>query len=360
MQVYLCRHIKTNGLQCRGAALSNSVFCYFHSRLHNSHELYRNKVHFQSAQIPHPRFLQLPAVEDRESAQLAISCVINALATGCITPKEANSLFYGLQLAAANARGLRIVRRPTQIVRDVYKEPWVSIPDASPDIAPPGRTCEIDDPATPAEIPVTTGAPGSTVSSSTLGLPPTETPAPVETHLPEEPAQPTTDNEQRTIGNEERSTAPEKPATHLIPLLSILHHLAQREEPTVTSAPALILTDIQAVSNNHQPTTSNPCLRSKTWGTRLGGVIRLGAPGWSDGVGATDNEWATDPTFSPILAAIQAVAAHTCPNLEPRTSNLEPPSIPFSNNIAATPYNKENDFDQSGLPASSCHVLLPG
>src|SRR6266702_3778607 len=200
MQVDLCRHIKTNGLQCRGAALCNSVFCYFHSRLHNSHELYRNKVHFQSAQIPHPRFLQLPAVEDRESAQLAISCVINALATGCITPKEANSLFYGLQLAAANARGLRIVRRPTQIVRDVYKEPWVSIPDASPDIAPPGRTCEIADPA---EIPVT-GAPGSTVSSSTLGLPPTETPAPIETHLPEEPAQPTTDNEEPTPKNQQR------------------------------------------------------------------------------------------------------------------------------------------------------------
>ncbi len=204
MQVDLCRHIKTNGLQCRGAALCNSVFCYFHSRLHNSHELYRNKVHFQSAQIPHPRFLQLPAVEDRESAQLAISCVINALATGCITPKEANSLFYGLQLAAANARGLRIVRRPTQIVRDVYKEPWVSIPDASPDIAPPGRTCEIADPA---EIPVT-GAPGSTVSSSTLGLPPTETPAPIETHLPEEPAQPTTDNEEPTPNTEKPTTPP--------------------------------------------------------------------------------------------------------------------------------------------------------
>src|SRR6266702_1346208 len=291
MQVDLCRHIKTNGLQCRGAALCNSVFCYFHSRLHNSHELYRNKVHFQSAQIPHPRFLQLPAVEDRESAQLAISCVINALATGCLTPKQANSLFYGLQLAAANARGLRIMRRPTQIVRDVYKEPWVSIPDASPDIAPPGRTCEIDDPA---KIPAT-GAPGSTVSSSTLGLPPTETPAPIETHLSKEPAQPTTDNEERstdneepTTDNEERLTDPGKPATHLIPLLSILHHLAQPEQPATTPAPALILTDIQAVSDNQQPTTSNPCLKSETWGTRIGGVIRLGAPAMN---GARELGW---------------------------------------------------------------------
>jgi hypothetical protein len=140
MNVPICRHIKTNGLQCRGVAVNDSVFCYFHRRLHHSHGLYRNKVHFQSAQLPHPRFLQLPAVEDRESAQLAISCVLNALATHCIDAKEANSLFYGLSLAAANARGLRIVRRPTQLVRDIYKEPWTLIPEANPDIAPPGRT----------------------------------------------------------------------------------------------------------------------------------------------------------------------------------------------------------------------------
>jgi hypothetical protein len=151
MQVSICRHIKTNGLQCHGAQLTGSSFCYFHNRLHRSHDLYRDKVHFQSAQMAHPRFLQLPDIEDRESAQLAISCVINALATGCIDTKHANSLFYGLQLASANARGLRIVRRPTQLVRDVYKEPWVTIPDANPDIAPPGRTCEVDDPAAPVE-----------------------------------------------------------------------------------------------------------------------------------------------------------------------------------------------------------------
>ncbi len=144
--VDLCRHIKTNGLQCHGAALASSVFCYFHNRLHRSHDLYRDKVHFQSAQMKHPLFLELPAMEDRESVQLAISCVVNALATGCIDRKDAMALFYGLQLASTNARGLRIVRRPTQIVRDVYKEGWTSIPEANVDIAPPGRTMEIEEP----------------------------------------------------------------------------------------------------------------------------------------------------------------------------------------------------------------------
>src|SRR5450631_1026627 len=146
MTVDLCRHIKTNGLQCHGAALAGSVFCYFHNRLHRTHDLYRDKVHFQSAQMKHPLFLQLPAMEDRESVQLAISCVINALATGCIDRKEAMALFYGLQLASTNARGLRIVRRPTQIVRDIYKEGWTSVPEANVDIAPPGRTMEIEEP----------------------------------------------------------------------------------------------------------------------------------------------------------------------------------------------------------------------
>jgi hypothetical protein len=192
MQVPICRHIKTNGLQCRGVAVSGSAFCYFHSKLHNTHELYRNKVHFQSAQIAHPRFLELPAVEDRESAQLAISCVLNALATQCIDAKQANALFYGLSLAAANARGLRIVRRPTQMVRDIYKEPWITIPEASPDIAPPGQTCEIEDPATPDSIespdptqPTESGAPHSRSDCGvTTSLhPPTElTPQPITSH----------------------------------------------------------------------------------------------------------------------------------------------------------------------------------
>ncbi len=148
MKVDLCRHIKTNGLQCHGAALTASVFCYFHNRLHRSHDLYRDKAYFQSAKMmDHPFVLQLPAIEDRESTQLAISTVINALATGCIDRKDANSLFYGLQLASANARGLCIVRRPTQLVREVCKESWTAVPETNPDIAPPGRTCEIEDPA---------------------------------------------------------------------------------------------------------------------------------------------------------------------------------------------------------------------
>ena len=115
MQADLCRHIKTNGLQCRGVAIHGSVFCYFHNRLNRSHDIYRKKAYYQTGEVAdHRPFLELPALEDRESIQLAISSVLNALATECITEKRAYALFNGLFLASANARGLRIVGRPHQ------------------------------------------------------------------------------------------------------------------------------------------------------------------------------------------------------------------------------------------------------
>ena len=88
MQCDLCRHIKTNGLQCHGVAVTDSVFCYFHRRLHRSHDVYRDKVTLQSALIPRDPFLKLPALEDRESIQIAVSSVVNALATGCIDERR--------------------------------------------------------------------------------------------------------------------------------------------------------------------------------------------------------------------------------------------------------------------------------
>jgi hypothetical protein len=149
MNVPICRHIKSNGLQCRGVALNSSVFCYFHARLHRSHDLYRDKVYLQPGMMRHDPFLKLPAMEDRESIQIAISSVINALATGCIDEKRAYALSKLLYLASYNARGLRPVPRPKHMVRDIYKEPWIDIPEANPDIAPPGLTVEIEDPKDP-------------------------------------------------------------------------------------------------------------------------------------------------------------------------------------------------------------------
>jgi hypothetical protein len=206
MEVKLCRHIKTSGLQCRGAALAGSVFCYFHNRLHRSHDPYRDKLFLQPGHEPGSRYLQLPPLEDRDSIQIAISSVVNALATGCIDERRAYALFNGLYLASANARGLRLVCHPTKGVRDVYKEPWVNIPDANPDIAPPGRTCDIPDPVilSEGEVPVLSPsketavvlpdpAPtsplvilseGEAVAEGPPEIPPTSTPHPSQPSLP--------------------------------------------------------------------------------------------------------------------------------------------------------------------------------
>jgi hypothetical protein len=215
MEVKLCRHIKTSGLQCRGAALAGSVFCYFHNRLHRSHDPYRDKLFLQPGHEPGSRYLQLPPLEDRDSIQIAISSVVNALATGCIDERRAYALFNGLYLASANARGLRLVCHPTKGVRDVYKEPWVNIPDANPDIAPPGRTCDIPDPVilSEGEVPVLSPsketavvlpdpAPtsplvilseGEAVAEGPPEIPPTSTP---------HPSQPSTDDPQPALSPE--------------------------------------------------------------------------------------------------------------------------------------------------------------
>ncbi len=105
-QYPLCRHIKTNGLQCHAPALVGGQWCYFHNRLHTRHSRFRpndaNREYFTRG-----RDLELCALEDRESVQLAISVVINALATNNIETKRATALLYGLQLASSNAVRLK-------------------------------------------------------------------------------------------------------------------------------------------------------------------------------------------------------------------------------------------------------------
>ncbi len=231
MQADLCRHIKTNGLQCRGVAIEGSVFCYFHNKLHRSHDLYRDKVHLRSAEMAHPPFLELPALEDRESIQLAISSVLNALATDCITEKRAYALFNGLYLASANARGLRIVRRPAQMVRDVYKEPWVTLPEANPDIAPPGRTCEIED--SPTDLPGFDEL--VEPSQDTVILSNAKDPriSPAEPQVPV-PAVPTTPNEQPTTDNAKLTI--HAAATPTLPLEPHLEPRAANLEPILPAS----------------------------------------------------------------------------------------------------------------------------
>lgn len=90
-----CRHIRTNGRRCQAPALRDELWCFFHSRLHFRH---------RNARLPKPvaNGIDLPALEDELSIQVAISLVVFALAIGKIDEKRARTLFHGLTLASRN------------------------------------------------------------------------------------------------------------------------------------------------------------------------------------------------------------------------------------------------------------------
>jgi hypothetical protein len=135
MPYLLCRHIKTNGLQCHSPALDGGEWCYFHHRLHGRHEKYRHTEATRGYLIP-GQHIELTALEDRESVQVALSVVINALATGKLETKRATALLYGLQLASNNARGLHTEPFAANVVRSVEPSP------EGLDLAEPGAVVE--------------------------------------------------------------------------------------------------------------------------------------------------------------------------------------------------------------------------
>ena len=133
MRYLLCRHIKTNGVQCQSPALTDAAYCYFHSRLQQRHSGFRHTPETAAALIP-GQHIELAPIEDRESVQVALSVVINALATGQLDIRRATALLYGLQLASSNSAATNLRPYPPSVVLSV---------DSTPegfDIAAPGAT----------------------------------------------------------------------------------------------------------------------------------------------------------------------------------------------------------------------------
>jgi hypothetical protein len=156
MSATICRHIKTNGRQCKSPSLGVSAFCYFHSRLHRRH---RNLLENSSAlatsspnpaastpgtlQSPpdyaaqNPIELDLPPVEDAESIQVSISLLIAALARNRIDAKRAAVLLYGLQLASTNAKSITIEPSAASIIRALTRtKSGLDLAPLTPALAP--------------------------------------------------------------------------------------------------------------------------------------------------------------------------------------------------------------------------------
>jgi hypothetical protein len=107
------------------------------------HERYRPTEATRGYLIP-GQHIELTALEDRESVQVALSVVINALASGNLDIKRATALLYGLQLASNNARGLHLEPFAANVVRAIEPSP------EGLDQAEPGTVCEVaDTPDTP-------------------------------------------------------------------------------------------------------------------------------------------------------------------------------------------------------------------
>ncbi len=138
MQYPLCRHIKTNGLQCEAPSLTGAPYCYFHSRLHQRHAAFRPTEASRAYLIP-GQHIELAPIEDRDSVQVALSVVINALAQGQLDTRRATALLYGLQLASFNSAKRQLEPLASDLVRTVQATP------EGLDIAEPGAVVEITD-----------------------------------------------------------------------------------------------------------------------------------------------------------------------------------------------------------------------
>jgi hypothetical protein len=130
-----CRHVRPNSDRCNAAAIKGSNWCYFHARLHEQQAQQAKRIAQEAERRsrdassqprlangtfapsegtvetwrqPEPVPLQLTAVEDCASIQLALIDVLQSLAAHRLDPKRAGLLLYGLQVASANAKNVHI------------------------------------------------------------------------------------------------------------------------------------------------------------------------------------------------------------------------------------------------------------
>jgi hypothetical protein len=142
MQYALCRHIKTNGTQCQAPSLADGLWCFFHTRLHQRHNRFR-PIEAATDSIVRAQPVHLNALEDRDSVQVALSVVINALASGQMESRQATALLYGLQIASSNLARMNSNPSPARIV--VSAEPTAD----GQYLAEPGVVYEITDNSEP-------------------------------------------------------------------------------------------------------------------------------------------------------------------------------------------------------------------
>jgi hypothetical protein len=95
-----CRHIKTNGRKCGSPSLQGMPYCYFHTRLHN----------LAKAPKPAPEEpITLPVLEDSSAIQLALTQILQGLASKNLDPRSAGLCLYALQIATQHVQRNQLI-----------------------------------------------------------------------------------------------------------------------------------------------------------------------------------------------------------------------------------------------------------
>lgn len=136
--VRICLHIKDDGLRCGTPAVTGRQFCYFHCRAHHP-----------GARIAIRRY-RVPIPEAVASLQIALAHIMQALATGDISPKEANSMMFGINLGTNLLRLAKpLTDTEKQQVATEIPEPMQQVLDAPEE----PRNTETIEPNAPPDVP---------------------------------------------------------------------------------------------------------------------------------------------------------------------------------------------------------------
>jgi hypothetical protein len=94
-----CDHLKEDGLYCSSPALANQRYCYFHLNAR------ARRVQAAQAKLKcRPFHLQMPFLDNQQSVLAGIQQVLDALAAGQISARQASVYLYGLQMASAQLK----------------------------------------------------------------------------------------------------------------------------------------------------------------------------------------------------------------------------------------------------------------
>ena len=110
--IRICTHIKVNGTRCGSPALREEVFCYFHQRMIRG-------VRTPARSRIHP----IAMLEDKQSIQVSLMEIINALVRNHIDVGRARLILRALYIAARNSQRVSFEPFYREVVTEVPEYP---------------------------------------------------------------------------------------------------------------------------------------------------------------------------------------------------------------------------------------------